>query len=297
MSAQVKGFAGEFTSSRSNDIGDAYAWCERLARSHYENFPVGSLLIPRAKRKHVYAVYAFARIADDFADEEHSLNALNDWERQLIECYQGKATHPAFLALATTARELLLPVELFQELLSAFKQDVVKGRYRDFDELLDYCRRSANPVGRLILRIFGYDDSRLDSLSDCICTALQLANFWQDVSVDLDKDRIYIPQGDLAEFGIGEADLRERRFSAAFAALLKLEIDRTRDLFRRGIELPELVRGRLRYELRLTWHGGMRILERIEEIGYDTLNQRPVITARDKFAIATRALREGGVPD
>ena len=293
MSAQVGTVAAEATPSASMEIRDAYDWCERLTRSHYENFPVGSLLIPRAQRKHVHAVYAFARIADDFADEDHSLDALDDWERQLTECYKGNATHPAFVALSVTARELSLPVELFRDLLSAFRQDVVNERYRDFDELLDYCRRSANPVGRLILRIFGYHDSRLDNLSDCICTALQLANFWQDVSVDLDKNRIYIPQSDLAQFGISENDLRERRFSSSFASLLKLEIDRTRDLFRKGIDLPEMVAGRLKYELRLTWHGGMRILERIEEIGYNTLTRRPVITSRDKIALAARALRAG----
>jgi squalene synthase HpnC len=297
MSAQVKSLNTEFTSSASIDVRDAYEWCERLARAHYENFPVGSLLIPHGKRKHVYAVYAFARIADDFADEDRSLNALIDWDRQLTECYAGRATHPAFVALAATARELSLPIELFRDLLSAFKQDVIEGRYRDFDELLDYCLRSANPVGRLVLRVFGYDDARLDALSDYICTGLQLANFWQDISVDLDKNRIYVPQSDLAQFGLTEDDIRRRHHSASFTSLLKLEIDRTRDLFRRGIELPELVSGRLRYELRLTWHGGMRILDRIEEIGYDTLNHRPVINARDKIALASRAFRRGVVQD
>ncbi len=286
-------------------VAEAFAYCERLARTHYENFPVGSLLAPKKARRHIYSVYAFARTADDFADEGYEtgelteaerLEALDDWERKLEDCYQGRADHPVFVALAETARELRLPIQLFRDLLSAFKQDVVKRRYADFDEVLDYCARSANPVGRLILLLFGYREERLRDLSDCICTALQLANFWQDVEVDIRKDRIYLPQNEMARFGVSVDDLREKKFSDRYAALLKFQVERTWELFNRGKPLPNLVKGRLAVELRLTWLGGTRILERIEEIGYDTLNARPKISTADKIALLVKALRrfEGG---
>jgi squalene synthase HpnC len=280
-------------------VAEAFAYCERMARTHYENFPVGSLLIPRDRRRHVYSVYAFARIADDFADEgyetgalteEKRLAALDDWERQLEDCYRGRAEHPVFVALAETVRELRLPVQLFSALLSAFKQDVIKRRYADFDEVLDYCSRSANPVGRLILLLFGYREERLHDLSDSICTALQLANFWQDVEVDIRKDRVYLPQNEMARFGVVDDDLREKRFNEGYAALLKFQVERTRELFNRGKSLPKMVSGRLAFELRLTWLGGTRILERIEEMGYDTLNARPRISTGDKVALLVKAL-------
>lgn len=280
-------------------MAEAYAYCERLTRSHYENFPVGSLLVPKGKRRHVYSIYAFARTADDFADEGYDtplsqserLAALDDWERQLEACCRGEAEHPIFVALAATINELQLPVQLFRDLLSAFKQDVVKRRYADFDEVLDYCTRSANPVGRLILLLFGYRDEALHRLSDYICTALQLANFWQDVAVDLEKDRIYLPQDELARFGCDEAQLFARRFDERYAALLKFQVDRTREIFLTGRPLPRLVRGRLSFELRLTWQGGMRILELIERAGYNTLKERPVITTWDKAVLLARALK------
>ena len=281
-------------------VAEAFAYCERLARTHYENFPVGSLLIPGDRRRHVYSVYAFARTADDFADEGYEtgeltearrLAALDDWELKLEDCYRGRADHPVFVALAETARELRLPIQLFRDLLSAFKQDVVKRRYADFDEVLDYCSRSANPVGRLILLLFGYREERLHGLSDCICTALQLANFWQDVEVDMRKDRVYLPQNEMARFGVGDDDLREKRFSERYAALLKFQVERTWELFNRGKPLPGLVGGRLAFELRLTWLGGTRILERIEETGYDTLNARPKISTADKIVLLVKALR------
>lgn len=279
-------------------VSEAFAYCERMARTHYENFPVGSLLVPRRLRPHVYSIYAFARTADDFADEGYDtplglserLQALADWQRQLEDCDAGRAAHPVFIALAETVSELQLPVQLFRDLLSAFTQDVTKRRYADFDEVLDYCRRSANPVGRLILLLFGYRDQRLHELSDRICTALQLANFWQDVAVDLQKDRVYLPQDEMARFGYSEAQLQAREFNARFAALMKYQVERTRALFMAGRPLPELVRGRLRYELRLTWHGGMRILEQIEGQGYDTLSRRPKITKTDKLRLLLRTI-------
>ncbi len=285
--------------SRSYTVPEAFAYCEGMARAHYENFPVGSLLVPKARRKHVYSIYAFARTADDFADEGYDssewtearrLAALTDWEHKLDESFAGRAEHPVFVALAATAAELKLPVQLFKDLLSAFKQDVIKRRYADFAEVLDYCTRSANPVGRLILLLFDYRDERLHQLSDHICTALQLANFWQDVAVDIKKDRIYLPQEEMTRFGVTEEDLRNRRFSAAYADLLRFQVERTREIFALGQTLPAQVRGRLAVELRLTWLGGMRILERIEALGYDTLNARPKITTSDKLVLFLRAL-------
>jgi hydroxysqualene synthase len=280
------------------EIKDAFVFCEQMARAHYENFPVGSLLVPKEKRNHVYSIYAFARTADDFADEGYGtattpddrLHLLDEWEFQLESCYRGIASHPIFIALAETVRELRLPIQLFRDLLSAFRQDVVQARYADFNEVLDYCRRSANPVGRLLLLLFGYRDEHLHKLSDYICTALQLANFWQDVAVDLEKDRIYLPQEDLRQFDYHEDELFAREFNSRYASLLKFQVDRTWQLFAYGKTLPKLVRGRLSFELSLTWHGGTRILELIERNGYDTLQQRPKITKWDKLVLLTRAV-------
>ncbi|MFN0123296.1 MAG: squalene synthase HpnC [Blastocatellia bacterium] len=278
----------------------AYAWCERLARAHYENFPVGSLLVPARLRPHVYSIYAFARTGDDFADEGYDtpdarLAALDDWGRQLESCVTGQATHPVFIALGESIRQLHLPIGLFRDLLSAFRQDVLKNRYTDFDEVLDYCRRSANPVGRLILLLFGYRDEHLHQLSDDICTALQLANFWQDVVVDWQKDRVYLPQEEMRRFGYTGQMLADKQFNEQYVALLRFQVQRTRELFLRGQPLPELVQGRLRYELRLTWHGGMRILERIKQQGYNTIAARPLITKTDKLRLLMRSLTRGPV--
>lgn len=287
-------------------LEDAYAFCQRMAESHYENFPVGSLLIPKRLRKHVYSIYAFARTADDFADEGYEagartspfaafderqrLAALDDWQQKLERCFAGEADHTVFIALAATVKELNLPIKPFSDLLSAFKQDVTKRRYANFDEVLDYCARSANPVGRLILLLFDYRDERMFEFSDHICTALQLANFWQDVSVDVRKDRVYLPQDDMQRFGVTVEDLRDSRFSPQFAELLKFQIDRTWELFHGGRELPEMVSGRLKYELRLTWFGGANILKQIEALGYDTLNHRPTNSTLDKLRLLARTL-------
>jgi squalene synthase HpnC len=280
-------------------VDEAFAYCERMARDHYENFPVGSLLIPRDRRKYVYSIYAFARTADDFADEGYGeagldeagrLAALDDWERRLEASYRGEANHPVFIALAETAKDLRLPIRLFRDLLSAFKQDVTKRRYANFDEVLDYCARSANPIGSLILLLFGHHEERLHKLSDSICTGLQLTNFWQDVSIDIRKDRIYLAQDEMADFGVSVDDLRDGRSSDRTAALLRLQVERTRKLFEDGRRLPGMVKGRLAFELRLTWLGGMRILRRIEEQGYDTLRARPVITKWDKIALLLKSL-------
>jgi len=278
----------------------AYKYCERLARSHYENFPVGSALIPKKLRKHFYSIYAFARIADDFADEGYGgeytererLDLLDQWRAMLMASAASRATHPVFVALAETRARFDLPVELFDDLLSAFKQDVTRRRYESFEQLQDYCRRSANPIGRLILLLFGYRDEERLSWSDDICTALQLANHWQDVAVDLDKDRVYLPDEDLSRFDLDVDDLKRRKNDERFRHLMKFEVDRTREMFARGKPLCTSVRGRLGVELRAVWLGGMRIIERIEQNDYDVFTRRPVITSTDKLrAVLTAASR------
>jgi phytoene synthase len=282
----------------------AFDYCERLTRSHYENFPVGSALVPKRLRKHFCSIYAFARVADDFADEgfgegfsEHErLEALDEWRQMLIESLTGRARHPVFVALAQTISEFALPSTLFEDLLSAFAQDVTVRRYEDFDQLVDYCRRSANPIGRLVLLLFGYRDEQRDQWSDQICTALQLTNHWQDVAIDLDKDRIYLPEEDLSRFGLSVDDLIARESTEGFRRLMKFEVERARAMFKRGNPLCVSVSGRLGLELRSVWLGGMRILDRIEKNGFDVLGRRPVITSTDKLkillgAVSKRAFR------
>ncbi len=284
---------------RGGSVAEAFAYCERMARSHYENFPVGSILVPKRLRRHVCSIYAFARVADDLADEGYEtgewtearrLAELDAWERRLEDALAGRADHPVLLALAETMRELALPPALFRDLLSAFRQDVVRRRYESFEQVLDYCVRSANPVGRLILLLFGHRDEERQRLSDAICTGLQLANFWQDVEVDIRKDRVYLPLDEMRRFGVAVDDLRARRFTPAYASLLRFQVERTRSFFEAGRALPARVRGRLAVELRLTWLGGMRILERIEEMGYNTLDARPRITSTDKIRILLKSL-------
>jgi hydroxysqualene synthase len=283
-------------------LASAYATCARLAREHYENFPVASLLLPRAMRPHVAAVYAFARTADDFADEgtrsvEERLRLLDDWLALLKDDGRRAAADvgavPAgqiFLAVHDTIREKRLPVGLFEDLLSAFRQDVTVHRYATWSDLLDYCRRSANPVGRLVLRIAGHDDPALDRQSDALCTALQLANFWQDLERDWDKGRLYVPRADLEAAAAAESDLNARRITAAWRAALASVAARTRTLFDEGRGVADGVSGRLRWELRLTWLGGVRILDRLERDGFDVFRRRPSLGPADAPVIVWRAL-------
>jgi phytoene synthase len=292
---------GTAITGRSWSIESAYQYCEELARSHYENFPVGSLLIPSRLRKHFYSIYAFARTADDFADEgyleRHSeqerLALLAEWREMLIRCSEGEATHPIFVALHHSIDRFNLPMQLFEDLLSAFAQDVTMRRYPRFDNLLDYCRRSANPIGRLILILFGFKDEQHHVLSDYICTALQLANHWQDLAIDLEKDRVYLPEEDMARFNVTIDDLKQGHAQNNLRGLMAFETERARDLFRRGKPLCLQAGGRLGIELRTIWLCGWRILERIEKNGYDVLAQRPVITFADKAAILVSAMRKG----
>lgn len=278
---------------RSWTLEEAFDYCDRLASSHYENFPVGSRFIPKKLRPFIHSVYAFARIADDFADEPQyvdnlRLAFLENWENQLLQCLWRKPQHPVFVALKETIERFDLPVALFQDLLMAFKMDVTTKRRRRFEDLLTYCRYSANPVGRLVLLLFGYRDPELHTLSDAICTALQLANFWQDVALD-EKDRVYLPLDDMAEFGYREEDLKARRCNEAFRNLMRHEIARTRELFHLGRPLCDRVGRDLRFELHLVWNGGMTILDRIERADYNVFTRRPTIGLKDKIAVVTKA--------
>jgi squalene synthase HpnC len=293
-------------------ITSAYAACEQLAREHYENFPVASRLLPRRMRPHVAAVYAFARMADDFADEgdrtpDERQHLLDEWGERLRRCVadgeaDGKAEAlpyrsetasdefaPLFLALGHTIRQCRLPVGLFEDLLSAFRQDTTQRRYESWADLLDYCRRSANPVGRLVLRIAGYDDPRLDRASDAVCTALQLANFWQDLERDWHRGRLYVPLDEIRRAGAAEASLDSAQLSGAWREVLASLVQRTRRLFVDGREVADLVHGRLRLELRLTWLGGWRILERLERQQFDIFGRRPALGARDVPLMLWRA--------
>ena len=281
------------------DLQAAYAACARAAAAHYENFPVASLLMPASMRQHVAAVYAFARSADDFADEgqrsqDERLRLLELWRRRLHghhgapEAGEPPHAEAVFHALGATVRDLSLPIDLFDDLLSAFRQDVTVTRYDTWQDVFDYCRRSANPVGRLVLRIAGYRDAARDEQSDAICTALQLANFWQDLGRDFSRGRVYVPQAVLRAEGAVEGDLAHAPLSEPWRRVVAACVSRTRELFARGRPLCSSLGGRLRYELRATWLGGMRILERIEASGFDPVAERPVIGPSDLPRLAWR---------
>jgi squalene synthase HpnC len=273
---------------------DGFRYCEQITRSHYENFPVASWYVPKEIRKYVWTIYAFARIADDYADEPgytlaERMDNLNQWEQYLDECYNGNPTHRVFAALAETVERFQIPVELLQNLLTAFRSDVTVNRYETFEEVLEYCRHSANPIGRLVLLLFNYRSETLMELSDHICTALQLTNFWQDVSIDLQKDRIYLPLEDLEEFSYSEQDLLNRRFDDRFRKLMAFQVQRTAELFVEGKPLLSKVGKDLSLELKLTWYGGTRILQKIHKQDYNVLIKRPTLSALDKLGLLFRS--------
>lgn len=276
-------------------LAAAYAECERLARSHYENFPVASRLLPAAMRPHVAALYAFARTADDFADEgrrprSERLKLLDDWQNRLHACLtECAADDRVFLALGATIRACHLPLSLFDDLLSAFRQDITTHRYDTWDSLLDYCRRSANPVGRLVLRIAGHDNAALDASSDALCTALQLTNFWQDLELDWRNGRLYVPLDDIAAESADVADLDARRLSEPWRRVMSQVAARTHVSFDAGRQVCDGVHGRLRYELRFTWLGGVRMLERLARVNYDVFTRRPRIGIADIPPLVLRA--------
>ena len=271
--------------SPPSGLAGAGAHCQRLASSHYENFPTASLLLPSRVRPAVAAIYAFARIADDFADEpEHEgfrSERLKEWGHLLDEALAGRPRGPVFVALADAITRFDLPAQPLRDLILAFEQDVVTPRYATWETVLDYCTRSADPVGRLVLALHGIRDAASIAASDAICTGLQLTNFWQDVAIDLEKDRIYLPAEDLARHGVSEADLFARVATPAFRALLADEIARTRAIFARGLPLVRDTRGRLGLWLRCVWAGGHAILDRIEDVEGDVFTRRPKLSRLD----------------
>ncbi len=275
----------------------ARAYCRRLATSHYENFTVVSWLAPRRLRQHLCNIYAYCRWSDDLADELHnparSLELLEWWRGQLRQCSAGDARHPVFVALAETIREFAIPLEPFEDLISAFEQDQRVHEYDTFTDLANYCRRSANPVGRLVLYLFGQARPEHFIWSDSICTGLQLANFWQDVARDLDIGRIYLPGEDCRLFGYSREDLRQRTTNPAFLHLMQFEVDRTRRFLRPfGDGAPAWQRFPARQQLPLEMFagGGLKILERIEQIGYRVWDERPVVTKSAAARVGVRSL-------
>jgi phytoene synthase len=289
----------------ASDLAEAYAACVRIARGHYENFPVASVLLPSRLRPHVAAVYAFARHADDLADEGGDpsgvrLAKLEHWGSLLDACTRPdfgsdssllKTERDIFLALGDTIGRFAIPKALFEDLLSAFRQDAVQERYATFADVLDYCRRSANPVGRIMLALFGRLDAETAPASDALCTGLQLANFWQDVSMDLRIPRVYIPEEDFERFGVDREAFARGEGTDAVRELLRFETERARSFFIAALPLFPLVPWRLRLELRAIWAGGMRILDKIGQVEYNTLQYRPALTSLDALRIMAAAVR------
>jgi len=273
------------------DVASAYEFCARLAKSHYENFTVASWLMPREMRPHMYAIYAYARMADDFADEHHDRAMLDEWERQLDLAYAGTAHHPVFIALADTVRRFEIPREPFKDLLTAFRSDLDFKGFDTLDDLLGYSRYSANPVGRLVLYLFGYRDAERQHLSDLVCSGLQLANFWQDVAVDLDKGRIYFPRRDMERFGVTPADLAAHTSSREFIDLMRHETGAARAMLVEGGELHQRVEKRLRRDIVMFAGGGLAILRAIDRINYDVFRMRPQLTKLDYLKLGWSAIR------
>jgi squalene synthase HpnC len=272
----------------------ARLYCGRLARGHYENFTVASVLLPRHLHRHFHAVYAWCRWADDLADETgggpHALELLRWWREELLACYAGRPRHPVLVALRDTVRTFDIPPTPFLDLLFAFEQDQLAKRYGTYEQLLDYCRHSANPVGRLVLYLSrAYSPERAE-LSDHVCTALQLANFWQDVARDFDVGRVYLPESDRRKFGYADGDLEARRFTPAFAELLRFEVDRTRDLFYRGQPLVGQVPVGLRADVELFIAGGLAVLRKVEGCGYNVWARRPALAKWEKGLLAAGAV-------
>lgn len=265
-------------------LQQAEEYCRRLARAHYENFPVVTWLLPKRFHRHFYHVYAYCRWADDLGDEvddpTRSLELLSWWRDELHRCYAGTARHPVFVALRSTIEVCDIPPEPFADLISAFEQDQHVTEYETFDELRDYCRRSADPVGRLVLHVCGEFNVENAVLSDSVCTGLQLTNFWQDVSRDLDIGRIYLPKEDCVRFGYSRDDLNRRVTNDAFLNLMKFEVERAREFLVAGLPLVDRLPGRLRVDIELFSRGGLKLLDGIAAIGYRVWEKRPVLKKR-----------------
>jgi squalene synthase HpnC len=274
-------------------LEDARAYCERLAKSHYENFSVATWFLPSRLRQHFYNVYAYCRISDDLGDEvgdpQQSLELLDQWETELNACYAGSPRHPVFVALSETVKQFGIPRHEFSDLLIAFRQDQTVTRFETFDDILAYCRYSANPVGHLVLYLCSYSDAERQQLSDYTCTALQLANFWQDVFVDYGKGRIYLPLEDLRRFGVTGENIAQRHATPQFLAMMKFEVERAREWFARGFPLVKMVGRELAIDLELFSRGGQEILNAIERQGFDVLKARPEISKSRKLLLVLRA--------
>jgi squalene synthase HpnC len=279
--------------ARAPSLQDAFAYCERLARSHYENFSVASWFLPKRLRQHFFNVYAYCRISDDLGDETGdcaaSLQLLDEWETELNACYGGAPRHPVFVALAGTVREFDIPRHEFSDLLTAFRQDQTTTRYQTFDDLLGYCRNSANPVGHLVLYLCGYRDPERQQLSDFTCTALQLANFWQDVSADFAKGRIYLPLEDLQRYDVSEHNILHGKNTQQFCEMMRFEVLRAREWFERGLPLISKVNRELAIDIELFSRGGQEILNAIERQKYAVLGNRPAISKGRKLMLVARA--------
>ncbi len=265
------------------------AYTRWLATHHYENFHVVSFLLPRRLHQDFYNIYAYCRWADDLGDEvgepAESRRLLEWWRRELDAMYAGRATHPVFAALLDTVRKYGIPRQPFADLIQAFLQDQAVSRYRGWAELFGYCRYSANPVGRLVLYLCGYSDPQRQRLSDATCTALQLANFWQDVTIDLLKDRVYIPLEILERHGYTLEELFARRFTPAFREAMREAVEKARALFLEGLALVPMVDRRLALDIDLFSRGGLRVLEKIEQQGYDVLAARPALSKADRVRL------------
>lgn len=272
-------------------IAEAFEHCERLAKTHYENFSVGTRLIPGELRKHFYSLYAFCRGVDDLGDEVEGdrLAMLDEWEKELELCYAGSPTHPFFIALSETIKQFEIQRDPFNRLIEANRRDQAVFKHPNYEELLDYCDHSANPVGHLVLYIFGHREPELHSLADNTCTALQLANFWQDVERDYKIGRIYLPSEDMERFGVTEEMIGSGKVTPEFRNLMRFEVDRTRGLFIKGYELVHRVKGQAKIDLALFTGGGLTVLREIEKLDYDVLTKRPEVSKFTKFRLLISA--------
>ncbi len=280
------------------ELDACYRYCEALVRARHHNYPVASMFARSHLRKHIFAMFAFARVADDFADEAtfegRRARELDRWEEQLREAYRGRADHPVFVALADTVNKFALPITEFIEMLSGFRTDLERRRYSTFDELRSYTRQAAEPVGRLLLYIGGYRAPELHAYADDLSSAVAVARLIQDIPADWQRGRVYMPAEDLRHFGVTEGDIASRRESPAVGALVRYEVARTRALFERARPLVDTVGADLAVELALTWHGGMRMLEKIESTGAKLFSERPSLGRADKALVLARALRWRG---
>ncbi|MBL0216487.1 MAG: squalene synthase HpnC [Myxococcales bacterium] len=286
----------------SLELDACYRYCEALVRARHHNYPVASMFARSLLRKHIFALFAFARVADDFADEAayegRRSRELDRWEEQLHLAYRGQADHPVFVALADTVDKFAVPITEFTELLSGFRTDLERRRYSTFDELRSYTRQSAEPMGRMFLYIGGYRAPELHAYAEDLSSAVAVARLIQDIPADFERGRVYMPAEDLRHFGVTEADIAARRATPAVNALVRYEVARTRALFERARPLVDLVGADLAVELALTWHGGMRILDKIEAVGANLFSVRPHLSTADKAMVLTRALawRGGTLP-